>query len=60
MNLLLTHIKLVKLLWDEHTLPKESLNTFKIDKTNSEWDYQNEKLRQKLIKINKVKSATKY
>ena len=37
MNLLLTHIKLVKLLQDGHTLMKESLNTFTIDKSNSEW-----------------------
>ena len=35
-NLFLTHIKQVNLLQDVHTLLKESLNTFNIDKIKSE------------------------
>ena len=36
MSLFLTHIKLVKPVQDGHTLLKESIDTFKIDKIKSE------------------------
>ena len=40
-NLFVTHIKQVNLLEDVHTLRKESLNTFKIDKVKKGYKMTN-------------------
>ena len=49
-NLFLTHIKQANLLQDLHTLLKESLNTFKIDKIKSERSQNDENLHAATIK----------
>ena len=58
MNLFLTHIKLVKLLQDGHTLLKESLNTFNIDKISSEWSQNDSNLYAPNIKVLELASYT--
>ena len=50
-NLFIIHIKLVKLLQDGHTLLKESLNTFKIVKINSEWSRNDQNIQTAAIKV---------
>ena len=50
-NLFFTHIKQVNLLQDVHTLLKESLNTFKIDKIKSESSQNDSNLHAATIKI---------
>ena len=58
MNLFLTHIKLVILLWDGHKLLEESPNRFKIDKINSEWSQNHLNFNVANIKVLELSSYT--